>query len=216
LGQERIGNSPTPTAAPTVTTPSPTPATIPAVGPQPTEPPSAAASRLPAAMQAAVLKVAPGGELLGFVSSGSDVPFKLAPYGGDVPPDLPYRGAAHLLLDDRVGHPTIRIVVGVIGSDERPTCAGQPDCVESTGPNGERIVAVTETITKTSDSSIAQVIEDVPGVWHKVWVEHRAGDFVMVEHHNFPEGGEPPFQVPILSRDELLQIALDPALTLYP
>jgi hypothetical protein len=47
-------------------------------------------------------------------------------------------------------------------------------------------------------------------------VEHPNGDYVMVEHSNFPEGGDSPVQSPLLSPEELVQIALDPALTLYP
>ena len=68
LGQERIGNPPTPTATTTTPAPAPTGEKIPTVGPQPTEPASAAATRLQAAMQAAVLRVAPGGQLLPYES----------------------------------------------------------------------------------------------------------------------------------------------------
>ena len=46
LGQERIGNPPTPTATMTTPAPAPTGEKIPTVGPQPTEPASAAATRL--------------------------------------------------------------------------------------------------------------------------------------------------------------------------
>ncbi len=215
LGQERIGNPPTPTAAPTTPGPAPTGEKIPTVGPQPTEPASAAATRLSAAMQAAVLSVTPGGELLPYESVGSDFPFQVPPSGRGEPV-LPYRGYASLLIDGRAGHPILSIELGVIGSVERPTCAGKPDCVESTGPRGERIVTLTETITKDSDDPHAQVIQDVDGSRHFVWVEHPNGDYVKVEHSNFPEGGDAPFQAPLLSPEELVQIALDPGLTLYP
>ena len=94
-------------------------------------------------------------------------------------------------IDGRAGHPILSIELGVIGSVERPTCAGKPDCIESTGPRGERIVAITETITKDSESG-AQLIQDVNGYTHTVWVEHPDGDYVKVVHSNFPEGGEHP------------------------
>jgi hypothetical protein len=214
LGQERIGNPPTPTAT-TTPAPAPTGGRIPTVGPQPTEPPSAAATRLPAAMQAAALTVASGGQLLPYEPVGSDFPFQVPPSGRGEP-ILPYRGYASVQIDGRAGHPILTIEIGVIGSVERPTCAGKPECVESTGPRGERIVALTETITKDSDHPAAQLIQDVHGFIHTVWVEHPAGDYVKVEHSNFPEGGDSPFQAPLLSPEELVQIALDPALTLYP
>ena len=84
--------------------------------------------------------------------SGSDFPFQMPPSGRGEPV-LPYRGYASLQIDGRAGHPILFIEVGVIGSVERPSCAGKPDCVESTGPRGERIVTLTETITKDSDDS---------------------------------------------------------------
>jgi hypothetical protein len=214
LGQERVGNAPTPTATTTTPAPAPTGEKIPSVGPQPTEPASAAATRLQAAMRAAVLRVAVGGRLLPYESVGSE-PFQVPPSGRGEPV-LPYRGYASVQIDGRSGAPILSIELGVIGSVERPTCTGKPDCVESTGPRGERIVAITETITKDSDDSRAQLIQDVHGFIHTVWVEHSAGDYVKVEHSNFPEGGDAPFQASLLSPDELVQIALDPALTLYP
>ncbi len=210
LGQERIGDEPIPTA----TAPSPTPAPIPSVGPQPTEPASAAANRLQAAMRTAVEKLHPSGRLLPYESVGSE-PFQVPPSGRGEP-ILPYRGYASVQIDGRAGHPILSIEIGVIGSVVRPTCTGKPDCVESTGPHGERIVAITETITKDSDDSRAQLIQDVNGYLHVIWVEHPDGDYVKVEHSNFPEGGDSPFQSTLLGPDELVQIALDPALTLYP
>ena len=213
-GQERIGNPPTPTATTTTPAPAPTGEKIPTVGPQPTEPASAAATRLQAAMQAAVLSVAPDGQLLPFESVGSE-PFQVPPSGRGEPA-LPYRGYASVQIDGRAGHPILSIEVGVIGSVERPSCTGKPDCVESTGPRGERIVAITETITKDSDDPRAQQIQDVNGSTHTVWVEHADGDYVKVVHSNFPEGGDSPFQAPLLSPAELVRIALDTALTLYP
>jgi hypothetical protein len=214
LGQERVGNAPTPTATTTTPAPAPTGEKIPSVGPPPTEPASAAATRLQAAMRAAVLRVAVGGRLLPYESVGSE-PFQVPPSGRGEPV-LPYRGYASVQIDGRSGAPILSIELGVIGSVERPTCTGKPDCVESTGPRGERIVAITETITKDSDDSRAQVIQDVNGYQHFVWVEHPAGDYVMIDHNNFPEGGDAPFQASLLSPEELVQIALDPALTLYP
>jgi hypothetical protein len=215
LGKERIGTPPTPTATTTTPAPAPTGEKIPTVGPQPTEPASEASTRLSAAMQAAVLRVAVGGQLLPYDPVGSDFPFQVPP-SGQGQPVLPYRGYANVQIDGRSGHPLLVIELGVIGSVDRPTCAGKPECVESTGPRGERIVAITETITKDSDHQIAQVIQDVHGIIYTVWVEHPNGDYVKVEHSNFPEDGVPPFQAPLLSRDELVQIAVDPGLTLYP
>jgi hypothetical protein len=216
-GQERFGHEPTPTATAPSPTPSPEPTSepIPSVGPQPTEPPSAAGNRLTAAMQAAVLRVVPGGELLPYESVGSDRPFQLPPSGRGEPV-LPYRGWASLLIAGRAGHPILYIEVGVIGSEERPSCVGKPECLETTGPRGERIVALTQIITRDSDHVAAQDIQDVNGFIHTVWVEHPAGDYVRIEHSNFPEGGGAPVQSPVLSPVEMEQIALDPALTLYP
>src|SRR5262245_7396925 len=162
-----VGNSPT-TGSPTTAMPTPTVLARPTNGPEPTEPVSAADTRLTAAMQAAVLRVAPGAELLPFVSGGR-VPFELVPYAFDEPA-LPYRGRAHVLIDGRTGDPTVTVEVGVIGSQPRPTCAGQQDCAETSGPAGERIVVLTMTTTRGSGAPLAELVDQVPGVEHTVWV----------------------------------------------
>ena len=155
LGQERIGNPPTPTA--TTTTPAPAP-TGERSRPSDLSPPSRR-RRQPLASRPRCrppfCRSRSRGRLLPYESVGSE-PFQLPPSGRGEPV-LPYRGSASVQIDGRSGHPILSIELGVIGSVERPTCAGKPDCVESTGPHGERIVAITETITKDSDHPFAQV-----------------------------------------------------------
>lgn len=81
------------------------------------------------------------------------------------------------------------------------------DCALRGGPNGEIIVIS----TLSSPSGV---------VYHRADVTKTDGTGVMVQSENVAvdgkAGGPPESPTPQLSHDQLIQIALDPALTLYP
>jgi hypothetical protein len=103
----------------------------------------------------------------------------------------------------------VSVAVGRLGGRNMPmdkcvSSAEESFCASQTGPRGERVILVTITLDGV--------------VRHRVDMAKPDGTWVMLSATNDIRPGEGGLTAPVppLTREQLLQIALDPALTLYP
>jgi hypothetical protein len=192
---------------------SPTPAQTaypPFVGPPVTEPSPAARQRLEAAMRHAVLAVAPAASFrTGNGASGFDMRHVDQPIAGTPPGNIPsftYEGWTVVQVAGRQG--TLRILVARAGPF-REGCGGVPGvatCEPVTGPRGETGFLMSQ-VLDPSDRLEAQ---------YHLWLDRSgvdAGTVTLDLMVDAPAGAQP--ESP-LTGDDLIHIAEDPALTLYP
>jgi len=192
-------------------TPPPTPgqtAYAPFVGPPVTEPSPAARQRLEAAMRHAVLAVAPGAAFrTANGGSGFDMRHVDQPIAGTPPGNIPsftYSGTTVVRVGIRQGD--LSILVARAGPF-REGCGGLPGatCEPVTGPRGETGFLLSQVLA--SDHREAQ---------YHLWLDRAgvdAGTITVDLMVDAPAGGQPD---PPLTADQLVHIAEDPALTLYP
>ena len=182
----------------------------PFVGPPVTEPSPAARQRLEAAMRHAVLAVAPGASFrTGTGASGFDMRHVDQPIAGTPPGNIPsftYSGTTVVRVAGRQGNLTILVARA---GPFREGCGGVPGvatCEPVTGPRGETGFVMSQ-VLDPSDRLEAQ---------YHLWLDRGAVDAGTVTVDltvDAPTGGQPD---PPLTADQLVHIAEDPALTLYP
>jgi len=182
----------------------------PFVGPPVTEPSPAARQRLEAAMRHAVLAVAPGASFrTGNGASGFDMRHVDQPIAGTPPGNIPsftYSGTTVVRVAGRQGN--LNILVARAGPF-REGCGGVPGvatCEPVTGSRGETGFVMSQ-VLDPSDRLEAQ---------YHLWLDRGAVDAGTVTVDltvDAPAGGQPD---PPLTADQLVHIAEDPALTLYP
>jgi hypothetical protein len=188
-------------------------------GPAPTEPPAAAAERLSSVLTAAVTSRLEAGATLARFDGASTPPLDFTHLKTDGGPTE--RGSCVVGEDEFVAEANVvrGTVTGTVAASvarsvgTAPTCADraassseQTDCEERTGPRGERVMA--STLALAGGIFMYRVdLDRTDGTTVVMWVKDAPND----DRGSAPGSGHMP-----LSRDQLVEVALDPALTLYP
>lgn len=187
--------------------PTPAPTAYPSLlGPEPTEPPSAAEERLQVAIRDAVHAVAPGATIRDldgaptFRFTRSDTTGTAAPPGSV--PQFGYAGTASVTVNGRTGN--LVVMVARAGA-YRESCGGLPGavCVPLTGRHGESGFAVSQQVDEGGQSRL-QV---------HLWLDRSMVDACVV---TIGMSVDESVSGPPLTVNQLTEIAENPAVTLYP
>ncbi|MFC7247140.1 hypothetical protein ACFQO7_32095 [Catellatospora aurea] len=212
-------------AAPTIATfptPSATPKSL--SDGTPAEAPEDAKARLKADAEAALRRIVPGLT----VTTTAPAQHGSRPQFQDIPRQFAYNVAYVVKADGRAG--TVTVTVELPEEGKVQSCATAvaafrvPDCVESVGPNGERIISLPVTgngsskgksnratwvkVVRTDGSIVSVLCDNAAKITSTPGTDH--GD--SFGYNTTAYTGK----VPPLSPAQVTALALDPALTLYP